>query len=36
MKILSKLDNTGMIEETADKRYVTDAEKINMEQQVRH
>lgn len=27
MKILSKLDNTGMIEEVADKRYVTDAEK---------
>jgi hypothetical protein len=28
MKILSKLDNTGMIEEVADKRYVTDAEKL--------
>ena len=27
MKILSKLDNTGMIDEVADKRYVTDAEK---------
>lgn len=28
MKILSKLDNTGMIDEVADKRYVTDAEKL--------
>ncbi len=28
MKILSKLDNTGMIDEVANKRYVTDAEKL--------
>ena len=27
MKILSKLDNTGMIDEVTDKRFVTDAEK---------
>lgn len=27
MKILSKLDNTGMIDEVTNKRYVTDAEK---------
>lgn len=28
MKILSKLDNAGMIDEVADKRYVTDEEKL--------
>ena len=30
MKILSKLNNTGMIEEVTDKRYVTDAEKAGL------